>query len=63
MDGQVEQKKTCRKKQHVKIYKERYAPKIICRLAAVGKNYNSTRNTEDHALRRNHKHDTGKNRI
>jgi len=43
MDGQEGQKKTCRKKQHVEIDIGRYAPKTIRRLAAVGKNYNSTR--------------------
>ena len=43
MDGQDGQKKTCRKKQHVEIYIGRYAPKTIRRLAAVGKNNNSTR--------------------
>ena len=41
--GQAEQKKTCRKLQHVKRYMERNMSKIIRCLTAVGKNYNSTR--------------------
>ena len=35
--------KTCRKLQHVKRYMEKNVSKIIRRLTAVGKNYNSTR--------------------
>ena len=42
-DGQDKQEKTCRKTQHVKIDMERDASIIICRMAAVGENYNSTR--------------------
>ena len=42
-DGQDKQGKTCCKTQHVKIDIERDAPMIICRIAAVGENYNSTR--------------------
>lgn len=41
--GQEKQIKTCRKLQHVKRYMERNVSKIIRRLTAVGKNYNSTR--------------------
>lgn len=44
-DGQDKQEKTCRKTQHVKIGMERDAPMIICRIAAVGENYNSTRDS------------------
>ena len=42
-DGQDKQEKTCRKTQHVKIDIERDASIIICRMAAVGENYNLTR--------------------
>ena len=42
-DGQDKQEKTCCKTQHVKIDTERDASIIICRMAAVGENYNSTR--------------------
>ena len=42
-NGQDKQKKMCRKTQHVKIDIERGAPIIICRMVAVGENYNSTR--------------------
>ena len=42
-DGQDKQEKTCCKTQHVKIDMERDASIIICRMAAVGENYNSTR--------------------
>ena len=42
-NGQDKQKKTCRKTQHVKIDMKRDVPKIICRIVAVGENYNSTR--------------------
>ena len=44
-NGQDKQKKMCRKTQHVKIDIERGAPIIICRMVAVGENYNSTRDT------------------
>ena len=44
-DGQDKQEKTCCKTQHVKIDMERDASIIICRMAAVGENYNSTRDT------------------
>ena len=44
--GQEEQIKTCRKLQHVKRYMERNVSKIIRCLTAVGKNYNSTRDTK-----------------
>lgn len=42
-DGQDKQEKTCRKTQHVKMDIERDVPKKICRMAAVGENYNLTR--------------------
>ena len=42
-DGQDKQEKTCRKTQHVKMEIERDVPKKICRMAAVGENYNLTR--------------------
>lgn len=42
-NGQDKQKKTCRETQHVKIDMERDASIIICRMVAVGENYNSTR--------------------
>ena len=42
-NGQDKQKKTCRKTQHVKMEIERDVPKKICRMAAVGENYNLTR--------------------
>lgn len=42
-DGQDKLEKTCRKTQHVKIGMERDVSIIICRMAAVGENYNSTR--------------------
>ena len=44
-DGQDKQEKMCRKTQHVKIDIERDASIIICRMAAVGENYNSSRDT------------------
>ena len=44
-NGQDKQKKTCRKTQHAKIDMERDAPIIICCMAAVGENYNSTRDS------------------
>ena len=40
--GQI---KTCRKKQHVKIDDMKEMPNLICGKAAVGGNYNSTRDT------------------
>ena len=48
-DGQDKQEKTCRKTQRVKIGMERDVPKIICRMAAVGENYNSTRDNKSNA--------------
>ena len=42
-NGQDKKKKTCRETQHVKIDMERDASIIICRMVAVGENYNSTR--------------------
>ena len=45
-NGQDKQKKMCRKTQHVKIDIERGAPIIICRMVAVGENYNSTRDNK-----------------
>ena len=45
-NGQDKKKKTCRETQHVKIDMERDASIIICRMVAVGENYNSTRDTE-----------------
>ena len=44
-NGQDKKKKTCRETQHVKIDMERDASIIICRMVAVGENYNSTRDT------------------
>ena len=44
-DGQDKLEKTCRKTQHVKIGMEKDVSIIICRMAAVGENYNSTRDT------------------
>lgn len=44
-DGQDKLEKTCRKTQHVKIDMERDVSIIICRMAAVGENYNSTRDS------------------
>ena len=44
-DGQDKQEKTCRKTQHVKMEIERDVPKKICRMAAVGENYNLTRDS------------------
>lgn len=46
-DGQDKLEKTCRKTQHVKIDMERDVSIIICRMAAVGENYNSTRDSEE----------------
>ena len=40
--GQI---KTCRKKQHVKIDGKKEMSELICGKAAVGGNYNSTRDT------------------
>lgn len=45
-NGQEGQKKTCRKKQHVKKDKGRHVTKTIRCMAAVGKNYNSTRDID-----------------
>ena len=45
-DGQDKQEKTCCKTQHVKMDIERDVPKKICRMAAVGENYNLTRDSE-----------------
>ena len=45
-NGQDKKKKTCRETQHVKIDMERDASIIICRMVAVGENYNSTRDTK-----------------
>ena len=45
-DGQDKQEKTCRKTQHVKMEIERDVPKKICRMAAVGENYNLTRDIQ-----------------
>ena len=39
------QKKTCRKKQHVRIDDMKEMSDLICGKAAVGGNYNSTRDT------------------
>ena len=47
-DGQDKQEKTCRKTQHVKEDMERDVPKTICHKAAVGENYNSTRDNVTH---------------
>ena len=44
-NGQDKKKKTCRETQHVKIDMERDASIIICRMVAVGENYNSTRDS------------------
>lgn len=44
-DGQDKLEKTCRKTQHVKIDMERDVSIIICRMAAVGENNNSTRDS------------------
>lgn len=52
-NGQDKQKKTCRETQHVKIDMERDASIIICRMVAVGENYNSTRDING-AFRRKH---------
>ena len=41
--GQIEQIKTCRKKQHVRIDDMKEMSDLICGKAAVGGNYNSTR--------------------
>ena len=46
-DGQDKQEKTCRKTQHVKMEIERDVPKKICRMAAVGENYNLTRDSTE----------------
>ena len=46
-NGQDKKKKTCRETQHVKIDMERDASIIICRMVAVGENYNSTRDNEE----------------
>ena len=45
-NGQDKKKKTCRETQHVKIDMERDASIIICRMVAVGENYNSTRDID-----------------
>ena len=42
--GQI---KTCRKKQHVKIDGKKEMSELICGKAAVGGNYNSTRDRKD----------------
>ena len=44
--GQIEQIKTCRKKQHVRIDNMKEMSDLICGKAAVGGNYNSTRDTQ-----------------
>ena len=38
--------KTCRKKQHVKIDDMKEMPDLICGKTAVGRNYNSTHDTQ-----------------
>ena len=42
MTGQEEKKKTCGKKQHVKIDIRKGMSKLICGKFTVGENYNST---------------------
>ena len=44
--GQIEQIKTCRKKQHVGIDDMKELSDLICGKAAVGGNYNSTCDTQ-----------------
>ena len=44
--GQIEQIKTCRKKQHVRIDNMKEMSDLICGKAAVGGNYNSTRDNK-----------------
>ena len=44
--GQIEQIKTCRKKQHVGIDDMKEMSDLICGKAAVGGNYNSTRDNK-----------------
>lgn len=44
----IEQIKTCRKKQHVKIGDRKEMPDLICDKTAVGGNYNSTHDTREH---------------
>ena len=44
--GQIEQIKTCHKKQHVRIDDMKEMSDLICGKVAVGGNYNSTRDTE-----------------
>ena len=45
MEWSIGQIKTCRKKQHVKIDDMKEMSNLICGKAAVGGNYNSTRDT------------------
>ena len=40
------QKKTCRKKQHIRIDDRKERSDLICGKAAVGGNYNSTRDSQ-----------------
>ena len=46
MTGQEEKKKTCGKKQHVKIDIRKGMWKLICCKFTVGRNYNSTYDTK-----------------
>lgn len=45
-NGQEDRKKTCRKKQHVRIDDMKEMSDLICGKAAVGGNYNSTRDIQ-----------------
>ena len=42
----IGQKKTCRKKQHVDIYRNKEMPILICGIVAVGEKDKSTRYTD-----------------
>ena len=42
------QKKTCRKKQHIRIDDRKERSDLICGKAAVGGNYNSTHDSKDY---------------
>ena len=46
----IGQKKTCRKKQHVRIDDMKEMSDLICGKAAVGGNYNSTRDNRDTSI-------------
>ena len=48
INGQEDRKKTCRKKQHIRIDDRKERSDLICGKAAVGGNYNSTHDSKDY---------------